>query len=74
MIRFLRPYGRDIAVVDIHELANVFAMELSADELRAAVNQAYNYLTTPNLCGRADIIARFSDCVTAWLDQAAPGP
>lgn len=71
MIRFLQPYGRDIAVVDIHELADVFAMELSADELRAAVNQAYNYLTAPKLCGRADIIKRFAVCVSAWLDQTA---
>lgn len=73
MIRFLQPYGRDIAVVDIHELADVFAMELSANELRTAVNQAYSYLTAPNLCGRADIIEKYSACVAAWLDQAAPG-
>ena len=72
MIRFLQPYGRDIAVVDIHELADVFAMELSADELCAAVNQAYSYLTAPNLCGRADIIERFTACVSTWLDQTAP--
>ena len=72
MIRFLEPYGRDIAVVDIHELVDVFAMELSADELRAAVNQAYRYLTAPRLCGRADIIARFSASIAAWLDQAGP--
>ena len=72
MIRFLEPYGRDIAVVDIHELVDVFAMELSADELRAAVNQAYSYLTAPRLCGRADIIARFSASIAAWLDQAGP--
>jgi hypothetical protein len=52
MIRFLAPYGRDIAVVDIHDFANVFAMELTADELRRAVTQTYSYLTTPSLCGR----------------------
>ena len=70
MIKFLQPYGRDFAVVDIHELADVFAMELSADELRAAVNQAYSYLTAPKLCGRADIITKFAACVSSWLDQA----
>lgn len=71
MIRFLQPYGRDIAVVDIRDFIEVFAMELSADELRRAVNQAYSYLAAPTLCGRADIIERFSDCVDKWLDQAA---
>jgi hypothetical protein len=70
MVRFLQPYGRDIAVVDIHELADVFAMELSADELRAAVNQAYDYLITPKLCGRADFIESYKDCVDNWLDRA----
>ncbi|CZT34252.1 hypothetical protein GA0004734_00012730 [Rhizobium sp. 9140] len=30
MIRFLSPFGRDIAVVDIHDFINVFTMELSA--------------------------------------------
>lgn len=69
MIRFLEPYGRDIAVVDIHDFVDVFAMELAADELRRSVNQAYSYLTTPSLCGRADIIGRFSEAVAGWLDQ-----
>ena len=72
MIRFLKPYGRDIAVVDIHDFVDVFAMELSADELRRAVTQTYSYLTTPSLCGRADIIERFNGAVEGWLDQV-PG-
>lgn len=70
MIRFLQPYGRDIAVVDIHDFVNVFAMELSADELRRAVTQTYSYLTTPSLCGRADIVERFNNAVEGWLDEA----
>lgn len=69
MIRFLQPYGRDIAVVDIHDFVNVFAMELSADELRRAVTQTYSYLTTPSLCGRADIVERFNTAVEGWLDE-----
>lgn len=71
MIRFLAPYGRDIAVVDLNDFLNVFAMELSADELRRAVTQLYSYLTTPSLCGRADIIERFSAAVAGWLDELA---
>ncbi|MEL6569099.1 MAG: hypothetical protein AAFQ22_11820 [Pseudomonadota bacterium] len=70
MIRFLRPYGRDIAVVDIRDFCDVFAMELSATDLRKAVNRAYEYLTAPKLCGRTDIIERFSDAVGRWLDNA----
>ena len=74
MIRFLEPYGRDIAVVDIHDFVNVFAMELTAEELRRAVNQTYSYLTTPSLCGRSDIITRFSAAVSKWLDSVAAMP
>lgn len=70
MIRFLAPYARDIAVVDIHDFANVFAMELTADELRRAVTQTYSYLTTPSLCGRADIVDKFNEAVKGWLDDA----
>lgn len=69
MIRFLTPYGRDIAVVDIKDFVNVFAMELTADELRRAVTQTYSYLTTPSLCGRADIVERFNGAVEGWLDD-----
>lgn len=72
MIRFLEPFGRDIAVVDIHDFVNVFAMELTAEELRRAVNQTYSYLTTPSLCGRPDVIARFSTAVSRWLDSVSP--
>jgi len=70
MMRFMEPYGRDIAVVDIRDFVDVFTMELTADELRLAVNQAYSYLAAPNLCGRADIIERFSAGVAGWLDRA----
>ena len=69
MIRFLAPYGRDIAVVDIYDFLNVFAMELNADELRRAVTQTYSYLTTPSLCGRSDIVDKFNDVVKGWLDE-----
>ncbi len=71
MIRFLQPYGRDIAVVDIRDFVNVFAMELSADELRRAVTQTYSYLTTPSLCGRSDIVERFNNAVEGWLDEVS---
>lgn len=69
MIRFLTPFGRDIAVVDIQDFVNVFATELTADELRRAVTQTFSYLTTPSLCGRADIVGKFSEAVEGWLDE-----
>jgi hypothetical protein len=41
----LAPYGRDIAVVDIRDVLNFLAAELTPTELRAAVNRAYEYLS-----------------------------
>lgn len=64
----LEPYGRDIAVIDILEFANVFAAELNARELRAAVNKAYDFLLNNKLCGRPEIIQRYRDVVDEWLD------
>jgi hypothetical protein len=69
LVRFLHPYGRDIAVVDLNDFIDVFTMELSADELRRAVNQAHDYLVAPTLCGRLDIIESYSKCVSSWLDE-----
>lgn len=69
MLRFLEPYGRDIAVVDIMDVLHVFAAELSADELREAINQTHEYLISKKLCGRADIIDKFSVRVGLWLDR-----
>lgn len=69
MLRFLEPYGRDIAVVDILDVIHVFTAELTARELRDAVNQTHSYLSSPKLCGRADIVDRYTDAVSDWLDQ-----
>ncbi len=71
MLKFLEPYGRDIAVVDILDAIHVFCAELSADELRTALATTYDYLSHPKLCGRADIIDNFSTKVADWLDEVA---
>lgn len=71
MLKFLEPYGRDIAVVDIMDAINVFAAELSADELRRVISTTYEYLCSPKLCGRSDIIDKFSTQVADWLDEVA---
>lgn len=71
MLKFLEPYGRDIAVVDIMDAIHVFCAELSSDELRAALATTFDYLSAPKLCGRADIIDKFSTEVADWLDEMA---
>lgn len=70
LIDFLQPVGRDIAVVDIADVICVSAAELRADELRAAVNKAYEYLSSDKLCGRPDIQAAYNARVQEWLDDA----
>ena len=74
LINFLLPLERDIAVVDIQDVALVFAAELRAAELREAVNKAYEYLSSPTKCGRRDIQDAFSSCVENWLDDVAGPP
>jgi hypothetical protein len=69
LIRFLNPVGRDIAVVDIRDLAIVIAAELSARELRAVVNLGYDYLAQPKLCGRAEFLDTYRRVVDQWLDE-----
>lgn len=68
LITFLSPIGRDIAVIDISDVATVFAAELSATELREAVNIGYDYLCQEKLCGRADFQIKYRTVVDEWLD------
>lgn len=65
----LEPYGRDIAVIDIIEFLNVFAAELSATELRAAINKTYEYLSNIKLCGKNNVIESYREVVDKWLDN-----
>ncbi len=65
----LEPYGRDIAVIDISDFVNVFAAELTAVELRNAVNKAFEYINNPKLCGRADVREAYQKVVANWLDD-----
>ncbi len=64
----LEAYGRDIAVVDIRDVLNFLAAELTPRELRAAVNRTYEYLSDPKLCGRDDFKALYREAVRGWLD------
>jgi hypothetical protein len=70
MLEKLDKVGRDIAVVDIIDVVHFLAAELTAEELRAAVNKAYSFLTDLQLCGRADFIEMYRGIVQHWLDTA----
>jgi len=70
MLRFLKPYGRDIAVVDIKDFITVFSAELNALELREVVNKAFMFIANPKLCGRPDILDKYRQGVEEWLDDA----
>ena len=70
LVAFLEPLGRDLAVVDILDFVHFMAAELSARELREAINKSYDYLAQPKLCGRSDVMAKYREVVENWLDEA----
>jgi hypothetical protein len=61
---------RDLAVVDIMDFLTVMAAELSAVELRDAINETNTYLATPALGGKYQYITLFSELVGRWIDTA----
>jgi hypothetical protein len=71
LLTFLRPTGRDIAVVDIHDVSMVMAAELTASELREVVNLAFDFLCQRELCGRAEFQEAYRAVVDDWLDQSS---
>jgi hypothetical protein len=69
LLAFLAPIERDIAVIDIEDFTNVFAAQMTARQLREAVNLAYEYLATPGLCGRVEFQEAYVAEVNEWLDD-----
>jgi len=69
LITFLKPYGRDIAVIDINDFTLVMAAELSANELKDAVNLINDYLSQPNLSNKDEFIELYRNAVSEWLDE-----
>lgn len=65
------PVQRDLAVVDIMDFLTVMAAELSALELREAINETYEFLVNPNLGGKQQYTTAYTDAVGVWLDTAA---
>ena len=64
----LEPFGRDIAVIDILDVLNFLAAELTPGELRAAVNKGYDFLCDRKLSGREDFKTAYRETVRDWLD------
>ncbi len=69
LLTFLKPVGRDIAVVDIQDVSVVMAAELTAMELREVVNRAFDFLCRKDLCGRVEFQELYRVTVDKWLDH-----
>jgi len=63
----IEPYERDLVVIDITDVLNFLAAELTPGELREAVNKAFELLSDPKFCGRPEFIERYRDVVHRWL-------
>ncbi len=67
----LEPYERDIAVIDILDVVNFLATELTPGELREAVNKCNELLNDLSLCGRPEYIATYREVVHGWLSASS---
>ncbi|MGO9922320.1 MAG: hypothetical protein ACLQIB_47440 [Isosphaeraceae bacterium] len=67
----IEPYERHIAVIDIHDVVNFLAAELTPGELRGAVNKCNEYLNDLNLRGRPEYIATYRAVVRGWLTSSS---
>ena len=65
----LDVYDRDFVVIDIEDVLNFLAMELTPVELRESVNKIYEYLANPKLCDRDSFKQAYRETVRDWLDQ-----
>lgn len=69
LIDFVRDLPFDLAVVDIRDFFSVFCAELQKEEIGAALNRAYELLSDPRLSGREDILVKYRDVTSAWLES-----
>ena len=69
LLTFVEPYGRDIAIVDLRDFVTVMCAELTAEELRESLNEAYSMLRNPKLCGRTTFVDDFVNATEVWLDS-----
>jgi len=69
LIEFVQDLPFDLAVVDIRDFFSVFCAELQKEEIGAALNRAYELLSDPRLSGREDILVKYRDVTSAWLES-----
>lgn len=69
LVAFVADTPYDLAIVDIKDFFTVFCAELTAKELVEALNQAYEYLLAPKLCGRQEFIAAYTRITQEWIDS-----
>ncbi len=68
LLDFLGNSPLDIAIVDIYEFFAVFCAELSANEIRNAINATHEFLMNPKFCGRSVYIDAFADHAREWIN------
>lgn len=69
LIDFVHTLPFDLAVVDIRDFFSVFCAELQKEEVAAAFNRAYDLLSDPRLSGREDILSKYRDVTSSWLES-----
>lgn len=69
LIDFVQDLPFDLAVVDIRDFFSVFCAELQKEEIAAAINRTYELLCDPRLSGREDILAKYRDVTSTWLES-----
>ena len=69
LIDFVKDLPFDLAVVDIRDVFSVFCAELQKEEIAAAFNRTYQLLSDPRLSGREDILVKFRNVTSAWLEN-----
>ncbi len=69
LVNFVERLHFDLAIVDLTDFFSVFCAELQREEIEQGINRAYELLSDPRLCGRADLISKFRDATDRWLES-----
>ena len=69
LIEFVERLSFDLAVVDLTDFFSVFCAELYREEIGDAFNRAYELLSNPRLCGRDDLLKKYSAVTDEWLES-----
>ena len=69
LIDFVERLSFDLAVVDLTDFFSVFCAELYREEIGEAFNRAYELLSDPRLCGRDDLLKKYSAVTDEWLES-----